>query len=834
MTGENTAISGWQPDALADGRLEAYRAAVTGGDVIADASAHRAGLWRTLLDRIAGSADGDLKALQERVNRQAVDIGMAFRLVGEPEERPWPLNPIPLLIDGQEWATIRQGLIQRAELLEAIVADIYGPRLLVASGALPAPVVGGSPHFWPQLAGRQGTRGHHLQVYAVDLGRGPDGEWRVLADHCRMPPGAGYALENRLAMARATGNLLSGLNVERLAGFFMAFRAGFAATCARASPRIALLTPGRFSPSYAEQAHLARYLGFLLVEGNDLAVRDDQLYVRTIEGLKRIDGLWRRIDTAMIDPLRFDARSAIGVPGLADAIAAGTVAVANALGAGVAESPALAAFLPALARELSGAPLLLPNIATWWCGQPAECASVRDALDRMLIGPAFGAPVAGLPDGRAVLGASLDAPARAALLAHIERRPQDYVGQEIVHLSTMPACIDGVLSPRPFTLRVFAARDASGAWQVMPGGFARMAQDHDIRAALMGEGAMSADVCVIADGPAEPVTLLPPDLQPQIRRRSGTLPSRAADNLFWLARYLERGEMLLRVIRALLGGSLDVNGGADLSPETIARLTGLLVAWGAVPATDAPANITTLCRQALEDTGQRWSVRALIATARTIGQGLRERLSTDVWRLLDRDFASLATDNTSAILHRATLQLSGFAAISGLTSENMGRSPAWRFLDLGRRIERAIATGRVIRNLGGQDAQADDLGVLLDLCDSQISYRARYMLGLSLLPVRDLVGLEPENPRSLAFQIARIGEHLTALPALQDDGMPEETQRLSNALTAEILTTSARSLHAEMLLGLENQLLALSDAIGRRYFLQGGGLERATGTLRLA
>ncbi len=407
----------------------------------------------------------------------------------------------------------------------------------------------------------------------------------------------------------------SRLNIARHAPFFAEFKAGLAALCRRVDPRIALLTPGRLNPSYPEQAHLARYLGYLLVEGADLAVLDDKLYVRTIAGLKRVDALWRRVDPRLLDPLAFDSHSTIGVPGVIDAMAAGNVVIANAPGAGVLEAPAFAAFLPRLAEVLTGEALKIPNIATWWCGQERAKAHVEAELDSLLIAPAFGPAPLGLPQG-AALGASITGEARAALFADLAHRPQDYVGQEVARLSTMPVVSGEGLAPRPFTLRVFAARGADGAWTVLPGGFARIGEHPDARAAVMGDGIWSADVCIHGDAPVPPVSLLPSGDATQLRRNPGTLPSRVADNLFWLGRYLERGEALLAVLRVLLGHSISADTGAALAEDTVRRLATLVVASGAAPAPKAykRADLQQLARTALEDDAA-YSNRAINAQA---------------------------------------------------------------------------------------------------------------------------------------------------------------------------------------------------------------------------
>ncbi len=801
--------------------IDDYCAGDLRGDVL---SASHDTAWAEMFEELAAAGD-DLGNARDRIQRAAVDIGTGFRVIGEADERPWPLSPVPLLIAADEWTGIERGVIQRAALMEQIIEDIYGDGQLIERGMIPAALVTGSPFYLRPMAAVTPPGGCQLHFVAFDLGRGPDGEWRVLADHLRSPAGAGYALENRLAISRALGGLQDRLNLQRHAPFFAAFRDGIADVCRRADPRIGLLTPGRFTPSYAEQAHLARYLGFLLVEGADLAALEDKLYVRTIAGLKRLDALWRRVDPRMLDPLAFDSHSQIGVPGLIDAYAAGEVVLLNAPGSGLLEVPAWAAFLPGLSVRLTGEGLHLPNIATWWCGQPEARARVEAELDRLMIAPAFGATPLGLPDGRAVAGADLSADQRATLLADMARRPQDYVGQEIVRLSTMPVVIDDRLQPRPFILRVFAARGADGEWFVLPGGFARIGEHPDPRASVMGEGSWSADVCIHGGDPVAPISLLPRSDSLQIRRNPGTLPSRVADNFFWLGRYLERGEALLAVLRVMLGNSIDSDGGAALSAPTLGKLVALVVNGGAAaqPASLRRADLIAFARTAME--ADEWqSVATMNRHAREIGGGSRDRLSADMVRLLEAPFPT----------HRGMLDRAGslqrrYAAIAGLSSEHMGRTAAWRFLDLGRRIERALAMTRAMRAFGLPGATLDDLSTLLDLANSQISYRQRYLTGIARVPVVDLVALDPGNPRAIAYQVERVVMHLGELPVLADDGMAEDQQAESIAIQALLATATAATLDADRLWEVERRLGTLSDAVARRYFLQGAEPLRAGG-----
>ncbi|MBN8817009.1 MAG: circularly permuted type 2 ATP-grasp protein [Sphingomonas sp.] len=802
--------------------LADYRGRAGAGDVVASGDAEA---WTAAFEELAIAAGDDLGHARQRVQRHAEDIGTGFRVAGDSDERPWPVSPIPLLIAEDEWQGIAAGAAQRAALLETVLADLYGEGRLVADGTIPAALVNGSPLFLRPMVGLTVPGGYQLQFVAFDLGRGPDGEWRVLADHVRSPVGAGYALENRLATSRTLGGLQGRLNILRHAPFFAAFREGLAELCKRAEPRIGLLTPGRWNASYAEQAHLARYLGFLLVEGADLTVAEDRLYVRTIAGLKRVDALWQRADPRLLDPLAFDSHSQIGVAGLIDAFAAHNVLISNAPGAGVLEAPAMQAFLPLLAERLTGEKLRLPNVATWWCGADDARALVEGRLDELRIAPAFGVKPLGLPDG-AMLGADLSSEQRAALLADLARRPEDYVGQETVRLSTMPVVADNDLAARPFTLRVFAARAPDGGWAVLPGGFARIGAHADDRAAVMGDGLWSADVTVHSPDPVAHVSLLPATDSTQIRRNPGTLPSRVADNFFWLGRYLERGEALLTIVRVMLGNSIDADAGAALDHETVGRMAGLVVAAGAAahPERLKRPDLVQLARTALDAMDGWHNIPAMNRLARNIAGVSRDRLSADMCRLLDAPHPT-----KGSMLDRCGSLQRRYAALSGLAAEHMGRTASWRFHDLGRRVERGVVVARLVRTFGMAGATADDLSTLLDLADSQISYRQRYLTGIARVPVVDLVALDPGNPRSLAYQVDTIAAHLDHLPVLNDDGLPEDQQAEALALKALLATANAAHLEAAQLFEAERQLTRLSEAIARRYFLQGAEPLRAGG-----
>jgi uncharacterized circularly permuted ATP-grasp superfamily protein/uncharacterized alpha-E superfamily protein len=782
-------------------------------------------VWTRFFDAFAALTPADIERRFGSADRHLREAGVTYRAPGEAAERVWPLSHLPLLIDETEWQQLTAGIVQRAELLELVLGDLYGEGRLVAEGAIPAAAVAGSSEYLRPVCGIKPPGGRYLNLYAADVGRGPDGRWWVLGDRTQAPSGAGYALENRLVLSRAFATLYKSMNVERVAPFFEAFRDSLRASADRDEPRIGLLTPGAFSETYFEHATLARYLGFLLVEGDDLAVSGDRVHIRTVAGLKRLDVLLRRVDSNSLDPLEFDASSQLGVPGLIDVLRKNGVVVANMPGSGVMEARALLGFLPSLSRRFLGEDLKMPHTATWWCGQKAAREEVLSRLDEFAIEGAYGRGVPGFPGRGPVLASELSPSERERLKTAINDRGIDYVGQELVRLSTTPVWENGRITPRPFVLRVFAAA-TPGGWTIMPGGFCRIADQLDARAVSMGDGARAADVWVVSDKAVSTVTLLPAVDTVRIRRIAGVVPSRAADNLFWLGRYLERAEATLRLIRAI-GTQRDAGKGSSAVPHSVERIQRLLVTWGATSqATRAqPAKIAA---EALQSEDKFGSALSLLRTAQRTATSLRERLSPDAWQVITEmtDRLAVEVDDDEGVISAAELTLQELASFAGLAQENMNRAAGWRFLEMGRRAERAINTVRFARQFAYDEAGGEDLDILLTLVDCQITYRSRYLVGPALAPVRDLVVLDPYNPRSVAFQVSALNDHIGSLPVLSEGGLIERPHRLAVALQAMLTTAEAAELDLKTLFALEQDLLNLADAIGSHYFPHGPNASR--------
>jgi uncharacterized circularly permuted ATP-grasp superfamily protein/uncharacterized alpha-E superfamily protein len=783
--------------------------------------------WRDLLSGIAALGREELARRFAAADRYLHDSGVFYRVYEDDAgvERPWPLTPIPLIIAAEEWEQLQAALVERARVIEAVIADVYGRGRLFRDGLLPGVFVAGSPEFLRPLAGVPPPGGAWLRIYAADIARGPDGQWRVLRDRTQAPSGRGYALENRLALRQSIPDIYRNLRAARHAPFFQALQAELTGLSRQDDSRVCVLTPGPMNETYFEHAYIARYLGFLLVEGQDLTVRDNGVFIRTVSGLRRTEVMVRRLDADFCDPLELNVRSQLGVPGLVQAVREGKIVMANGLGSGIAEARGMLAFLPAIAKAINGSELAIPNIATWWLGDPAVRASMRERIDSMVAAPAYADNAGGENLGDGVRLGGLEPERRARILASIEDRGIDFVLQDTARLSTMPVWCDGRLEPRPFTLRVFLARRGD-SFAVMPGGFVRIGNPGDAYAISLQRGALTADALVRSKTPLAETTLLPSPDRIQIKRASGTLPSRAADNLFWLGRYIERTEATLRLVRALLARMSD----SDSSEDDVDPITSMLTSWGAVPEDIAASRPLTFARLALQSGDLPGAVPSLARSARAAGSVIRDRLSPDTWRTLTRLAATCDApiggtlgggsfgghiDFEADLSERAEEALRVIASFSGLAQENMTRLGGWRFLELGRRIERGIATCRYVRQFG---ARLDrNLDTLLDLCDSRITYRQRYVMVAARAPVVDLTLLDPSNPRSVAFQFDQIESHLAAMPDMRADGRPSLPRQIAMATAARLRTADARRVDERLTIAVETALMHLSEAISSTF-----------------
>jgi len=756
-----------------------------------DASGQVKPVWAAFISHVCTLSDDDLAKRFARGDQYLRDAGVLFRQYDEAvsTEREWPLSHIPVIMEEAEWAQIASGLTQRADLLELVVRDLYGDNQLVASGQLPAGLLAQNPAWLRPLVGVKPAAKNYLNLLSFEIGRGPDNKWWVISDLVEAPSTAGFALENRVAMTRAFPNHFASANIHRLAGFFQDFQKTLFNMRGKTDGEIAILSPGQMNQNYAEHAYIARYLGLLLVEGEDLIVQNGRALVRTVAGPKPITLLWNRLPGALCDPLELDPGSLLGTPGLLDALRGQSLKMVNALGSGVLETRALMAFLPKIARKLLGEPLAMPNIATWWCGQQSERDYVTAHSPRMMIGSAFST----LP-----LMASQDSTLAPANLSDLlQTAGHELVGQEAVTLSTTPTMENGTLVPRPLSLRIFMARNRDG-WQVMPGGYARVSAGRDATAFAMQRGGKVADVWVVSDQPVPNPSLIPGLIPGATLRQAATraLPSRAADNLFWLGRYVERAELHMRLFRAYVA-RLNDGAAPDAPLLHLLRETLMKDTKPADMATGFSAPLADALRAASK-IGDRFSPDGMMALRGlvTLSNSFHTR--------------NLTPDELPREISTLLRQIAGFA---GLVHENMYNSDGWRFLSLGMSLERASSMSNILAALTAPDAPDGALDLALELGDSVVAHRARFSIFADPASVLDLLALDDQNPRAIRYHITRARNHIAELPGHAMGHRLTPVARAVLLVETQLATATVTTLTPETLLKIDRDIWALADTL---------------------
>ena len=816
--------------------------------------------WSALLTGLDEFADTDLLHAQREVARLLEDDNVTYTpnpastisIADEPnghgppsaatrlaEPQPWRLDPLPLILDDHEWAGLEAGLVQRAELLDAILADLYGARRLLSRQHLPPEAIFDHDEYLRPLVGTHGLASQRLFLVAADLGRDSSGRWKVISDRTQAPSGAGYAMQNRRVVSRVMPEIYQQANLHRLTPFFQAMRLALvdAAPGAVEDPRVVVLSPGTLSETAFDQAFVSSLLGFPLLEGSDLTVRDGRVWMRVLGKLEQVDVILRRVDSLWMDALELRGDSRLGVTGLLECVRQGTVSVLNNLGSGVLENPALMPFLPELCERLLGQTLRLPSVETWWCGDEAALSHVLSNLDSIVIRPISRG------HGRSVRGAALTGQQRELLADKIKAAPHRFVGQEVLHLSSAPTSEEDRLVRRNVVLRSFAVRSGA-SYAAMLGGLARVTDDtSDGRGVLVSDpnGQLAKDVWVVgsepvaaprvvARGPADEEAGFVPALSASI-----AMVPRVLSDLYWFGRYAERAEDLLRVLLATRTVAIET----DLDAARGQALDVMLRAVTHV-STTYPGFLTSRVemmpefRSILLDRQRTGTVAQSLAALSMAAQGVRDQLSEDVWMVLadmDRALVALAANPQDQGLQLTDVServLSGLLALAGIATENMVRDPGWYMLDAGRGLERALQILALLRVTICQerapDADRTVLEAVLVAAESIVTFRRRYRGRTGVDALFELLVIDPFNPRSVAYQLQRIRIDLRAMPNTSPTARP---LRLLDSLAERVRTSDPVALAEsgegrrpeldDLLLGLQRQLRSLSEAIRDQY-----------------
>jgi uncharacterized circularly permuted ATP-grasp superfamily protein/uncharacterized alpha-E superfamily protein len=752
--------------------------------------------WSSLMDGLDEFAETELLHAQREVARLLEDDNVTYTpspassitiadeaRAPEPaitEPQPWKLDPLPLVLDEQEWDGLEAGLTQRARLLDAILADLYGARQLLARRHVPADAVLDHDEYLRPVVGTEALVQQRLFTLAVDLGRDAEGCWKVMSDRTQAPSGAGYAMQNRRVVSRVLPEIYHRAHLHRLTPFFHAMRVSLvdAAPSQVEDPRVVVLSPGTHSETAFDQAFVASLLGFPLLEGPDLTVRDGRVWMRVLGKLEQVDVILRRVDSAWSDPLELRPGSRLGVTGLLECVRQGTVSVVNNIGSGILENPALLPLLPDLCQRLLGEPLRLPSVDTWWCGEQTSLDHVLRNIDRLVIRPISRG------HGRSVLGSALSAAQRESLTAKLKAAPHRYVGQEVMQLSSAPTSQQDRLVRRHVVLRSFAVR-SDHAYTVMFGGLARVNDEASDRKGLLvtpPDGGLAKDVWIVGREPVTRQRIELPHRRPEVEGElapagspSFAMVPRVLSDLFWFGRYAERAEDLLRLVLATRTVAIETD--LDISRG---RALGILLQAVTHVSTTYPGFLNDgvpmmpELRSILLDRHRAGTVSQAIGALSMAAQGVRDQLSDDVWMVLaeiERALAALTAnpyDQGLQLTDASERVLSGLLALAGIIAENMVRDPGWFMLDSGRGIERALQVLALLRvTICRERSTETDQQVteaVLSAAESIVTFRRRYRTRVDTEAVIELLVLDVFNPRSVAYQLTRIRHDLLAIP----------------------------------------------------------------------
>lgn len=823
--------------------LAGYNPPAGGYDELLSPDGHVREHWRPLIGLLRALPAEQQAQRAQRLDRLVTEFGIAHDVFADPkhETEPWKVDLMPLIIAPQEWRWIERALGQRARLMDAVLRDLYGRQDLLRSGQIPPHLVFADPNFLRPCVGGV-TKSRYLSFYAADVVRANDGRWWVVDNHTRSLAGAGFALANRIVHAHVARDLFDASNIYRLAPYFHKLQAELLHRGGADEPLIVMLTPGSLHDEYFGQAYLARYLGIMLVEGGDLRVIGERVFMKTLEGLRPVSLIVRSVQGALSDPLELDPTGFLGPVGLMQAVRAQPDLVINDLGTEVAENRALGAYFPALCEHLLGEQLELHDAPRWWLGDAQARDHVLANLDDFVLRPAqaeTGRPGQTQPG---IIAAELEPEDRQRLVHEIGLNGKSMVAQKAVDLATAPVWSGEGLRPAPYAVRFFVAAMEDG-YQVMPGGIA-FSLSSGRGVSLCAPEGLSRDVWVQSEGevPKTPSLLLQTAEVRQVQRTGRGLRSRIADNLFWLGRYTERADWMLRLMRTALA-RLEEDGGPNREYASVRRALTMILAKGqpqvdVAAGASAPAIVERLVRTLASSPGYPFGLRRTVENVHRLANQIRDRLSVEAWRTLQHfsgggwpgaNLPASASDTQDFF----DLGISTLAAFNGLVAENMTRDHGWRFLDMGRRLERATNLAELLSALfaTAQEESEESAALLftLEVADSIITYRSRYLFAPALPLVLDLLLIDEINPRGMAFQLAAISEHLGALPQASEGSVQAEEERMILDLLTQVRLADPEALgkvdHSgsrtqfQALFGhLNKGLPKLSEAITQRYF----------------
>jgi uncharacterized circularly permuted ATP-grasp superfamily protein/uncharacterized alpha-E superfamily protein len=752
--------------------------------------------WMNLLDDFQKLGLSNLSQREVKIQRILRDDGATYKPYTD-QERTWQLDSVPLLLDSDNWQQIEAGLLERSQLFDLLLKDIYGKQELIHQGVIPPDAVFSHPGFLRPCYGIDFPNEHALILHAVDMLCTSENEVRIIGDRTQSPSGAGYALENRTVMTRVFPELFRKAQVRRLAMFFQTLRHKLNSLVPEGElPNIVVLTPGSRSESYFEHAYLANYLGYSLVQGRDLTVRNGSVWTKSLSGLSRVDVILRRVDDFYCDPAELKSDSYLGVPGLLEVVRTGKVVVANPLGSGILENPVFYKYLSSISEALTGKDLQLPSAKTWWAFDPLDKEYINDNLTDLIIKPVF------RRSGQySIIARDLSSEEQDNVRQLINANPLKYIAQEIIQPSYAPCWQEQNFVPRPTILRSFVVAGETD-YKVMPGGLTRIGRDTEDRLITNQLAALSKDTWILSKEPEQYVSLWS-DSAGHIsisEEQEQNLPSRVVENMFWLGRYAIRAEYALRLLRTVFVQLNNTEKLSDKSYRTILlSITKVTETYPGFTATDSVLfeNPEAELLSIIIDVDRTGSVASSLNEMLNCAEEVKVLLSADTQRVINdiRDNVNsleiaIRNDFASAPEEALDPLVTSLLALSGLFQESMIRGYGWRFIEIGRNLERAYQTMSMLKALlvpvlNEYDEDSVLETVLLTL-ETLITYRRRYRARTDVINGLELTLLDDSNPRSLNYLLQELKEHIDALPERNKSTFLNKENRLILELLSRV------------------------------------------------
>lgn len=790
--------------------------------------------WERLLNNLITIGSKELISKQADIDWLLEENGVTYNVYNDPKglNRPWNLNIVPFIIHQNEWNTIEKGVKQRSEILNLILTDIYGKRELLAKGIIPPEVIYAHRGFLRSCDQIQYNTSKQLLIHAADLARGPDGQMWVVNDRTQAPSGMGYALENRFSISRTVPEIFSDINVKQPSQFFKDLNGLLlnAASTNKENPTIVILTPGPHNETYFEHSYLSSFLGLPLVKGNDLIVRYGKLWMKSLIGLKQVDVILRRVDDVFVDPLELREDSYLGIAGLLEVVRLQNVAIVNPVGSGILENPALIPFMANICKFFLDEDLLLPQIASWWCGQEKERNYVLTHLPSLVI------KKIDRPNRERIFFCEfLSKKELNELKIEILANPYKFVAQERIHFSSAPNFTKGQLEPRHIVCRSFSIAKGNG-YSVMPGGLVRVAANREELIVSNQRGGTSKDFWIATDKPQH-------NIQQYSWQKSSSsesygledVPSNTAENLFWSGRYLGRTIITARYMRMVMNqmNKVQYNDSESQSEnlkilfKSITNITSTFPGFMDDKDGKAMNNPLKEIESVILDINKSGSFAQTLSSFNSSFYSLRNLWSRDMWRVFESiqkvwtDYKAL--EQYTIAIHTKFFDriLTRLIAFMALIDESVLVKQGLLLYFIGLQMEQAMMTIAKFRSLVivqyDEDLEYDILESLLSSHESLNIYRYSYRSYLSLENVLSLILFDKEYTRSLAYQINRLKKDINMLPVRSSDDLTackktimEASIKIQNISIDDLASVDQ---NVKMRLNLEELLSELSELL---------------------